>query len=57
MTVSLVKFDDSLDSLRKAIELCNGFEKLNSTYKILIKPNNCFPAKTSLSAKVPSLAY
>jgi uncharacterized protein (DUF362 family) len=42
MTVSLVKFDDSLDSLRKAVELCNGFEKLNSTDKILIKPNNCF---------------
>ena len=42
MTVSLVKFDDSLDSLRKAVELCGGFEKLNSTDKILIKPNNCF---------------
>ena len=42
MTVSLVKFDDSLDSLRKAIELCDGFEKLNTNYRILIKPNNCF---------------
>jgi uncharacterized protein (DUF362 family) len=42
MTVSLVRFDDSLDSLRKAIELCNGFEQLDSNRKILIKPNNCF---------------
>jgi hypothetical protein len=29
MTVSLVEFDGSLDSLRKSIELCGGFEKLN----------------------------
>jgi uncharacterized protein (DUF362 family) len=42
MTVSLVKFDGSLDSLRKAIELCDGFEKLNRNDKVLIKPNNCF---------------
>jgi len=42
MTVSLVRFDGSLDSLRKAIELCNGFEKLNRNDRILIKPNNCF---------------
>ena len=42
MTVSLVKFDGSLDSLRKAIELCGGFEKLNKSDRVLIKPNNCF---------------
>jgi transposase InsO family protein len=29
MTVSVVRFDGSLDCLRKAIELCNGFETLN----------------------------
>jgi len=40
--VSLVKFDGSLDSLRKAIELCGGFDKLNRNDKVLIKPNNCF---------------
>jgi uncharacterized protein (DUF362 family) len=45
MTVSLVKFDGSLDSLRKAIELCQGFEKLNSHDRVLIKPNNCFRHK------------
>jgi len=45
MTVSLVKFDGSLDSLRKAIELCDGFEKLNSHDRVLIKPNNCFRHK------------
>ncbi len=42
MTVSLVKFDDSLDSLREAIELCQGFEKLGKNERVLIKPNNCF---------------
>jgi uncharacterized protein (DUF362 family) len=42
MTVSLVKFDGSLDSLRKAIELCDGFERLNKHDRVLIKPNNCF---------------
>jgi uncharacterized protein (DUF362 family) len=45
MTVSLVKFDGSLDSLRKAIELCDGFEKLNKNDRVLIKPNNCFRHK------------
>jgi uncharacterized protein (DUF362 family) len=45
MTVSLVKFDSSLDSLRKAIELCGGFEKLSRNDRVLIKPNNCFRHK------------
>jgi uncharacterized protein (DUF362 family) len=45
MTVALVKFDGSLDSLRRAIELCNGFEKLNKNDRVLIKPNNCFRHK------------
>jgi len=45
MTVSLVKFDGSLDSLRKAIELCQGFKKLDRNDRILIKPNNCFRHK------------
>ena len=42
MTVSLVEFDGSLDSLYRAIDLCNGFDKLNTNDRILIKPNNCF---------------
>lgn len=45
MTVSLVKFDGSLDSLRRAIELCSGFEKLDKNARVLIKPNNCFRHK------------
>jgi len=45
MTVSLVKFDGSLGSLRRAIELCDGFEKLNKNDRVLIKPNNCFRHK------------
>jgi uncharacterized protein (DUF362 family) len=45
MAVSLVKFDGSLDSLRRAIELCGGFEKLSKNARVLIKPNNCFRHK------------
>jgi uncharacterized protein (DUF362 family) len=45
MTVSLVKFDGSLDLLRKAIELCGGFEKLSRNDRVLVKPNNCFRHK------------
>jgi uncharacterized protein (DUF362 family) len=45
MTVSLVKFDGSVDSLRRAIELCSGFEKLDKSARVLIKPNNCFRHK------------
>lgn len=45
MTVSLVKFDGSPSSLGKAIELCDGFGKLSSNDKVLIKPNNCFRHK------------
>lgn len=42
MTVSLVRFDGSIDSLRRAIELCDGFAKLRSSDRVLIKPNNSF---------------
>lgn len=42
MTVSLVRFDGYLDSLRKAVELCQGFDKLGGNDRVLIKPNNCF---------------
>jgi uncharacterized protein (DUF362 family) len=45
MTVSLVRFDGSLASIRKAIELCNGFAKLRRDSKVLLKPNNCFRHK------------
>lgn len=42
MTVSIMRFDGTLDSLRKAIDLCHGFEKLDRNSPVLIKPNNCF---------------
>ncbi len=45
MTVSLVKFDGSLDSLRQAIQLCDGFANLDPSDSVLIKPNNCFRHK------------
>ena len=42
MTVSLVTYDGTLNALRHAIELCDGFNKLKSNHRVLIKPNNCF---------------
>jgi uncharacterized protein (DUF362 family) len=37
--VSLVTFDDPYRSLRKALELCDGFAGLDRNDRILIKPN------------------
>lgn len=39
MTVSIVKFDGSLESIGRAIELCGGFDKLDKNDRVLIKPN------------------
>jgi len=38
-TVALIKYDETPNALRKALELCDGFEKLKTTDKVLIKPN------------------
>jgi uncharacterized protein (DUF362 family) len=38
-TVALVKYDQTPNALRKALELCDGFEKLKTTDRVLIKPN------------------
>ncbi|HQG42677.1 MAG TPA: DUF362 domain-containing protein, partial [Spirochaetota bacterium] len=38
-SVSLVKYSKSTDSLKQAIELCDGFSKLKPGDKVLIKPN------------------
>ncbi len=46
MTVSLVKYDGSPDSIRRAVELCHGFENLGKDHRVLIKPNNCFRHNT-----------
>jgi len=46
MTVSLVKYDGTPDSIRRAVELCNGFENLGKNHRVLIKPNNCFRHNT-----------
>ncbi|MFX1503195.1 MAG: DUF362 domain-containing protein [Promethearchaeota archaeon] len=37
--VSIVKYEKPLDSVRKAIELANGFEHLPSKARVFIKPN------------------
>ncbi len=42
MTVSVVKFDGTSESIGRAIELCGGFEKLNRNDRVLIKPNITF---------------
>ena len=38
-TVSIVKYDDTLDSFRKSIELSNGFDRLKKDDRVLLKPN------------------
>ncbi len=37
--VSIVKYEKDRDSVRKAVELANGFENLDSNAKVFIKPN------------------
>ena len=39
MPVSIVKIDDPLQSLRKAVALCDGFAGLKRHNKVLVKPN------------------
>ena len=39
MTVSVVRFDGSFESISRAIELCGGFGKLDRSDRVLIKPN------------------
>lgn len=38
-TVAIVKYDQTANALRKAIELCDGFEQLKTSDRVLIKPN------------------
>ena len=37
--VAIVKYDATSDALRRAIELCGGFEKLKASDRVLLKPN------------------
>ncbi|MEW6377449.1 MAG: DUF362 domain-containing protein [Thermodesulfobacteriota bacterium] len=37
--VAIVKYDGTSNALKKAIELCGGFEELKADDKILLKPN------------------
>jgi len=41
-TVSIARFDGSLESIGRAIKLCSGFEKLNTADRVLVKPNITF---------------
>jgi len=38
-TVSIAKYDDTIEPLREAITLCDGFAELEKDHDILIKPN------------------
>lgn len=38
-SISMVQYTGSPDSLREAIKLCDGFEKLDKIARVLIKPN------------------
>ena len=38
--VSLVKYE-SVDSVAKAIELCEGFKDLKPAHRVMLKPNIC----------------
>ncbi len=42
MTVSVVRFDGSLASIHRAIEMCSGFARLDRHHRVLIKPNITF---------------
>ena len=37
--VALTRFDGSINPLREAMKLCNGFEKLKKDDHVIIKPN------------------
>jgi uncharacterized protein (DUF362 family) len=37
--ISLAKYEKSPDSLKTALDLCNGFQNLKSSDKVMIKPN------------------
>lgn len=43
--VAIVKYEKSLDSVRKAVELSNGLEHLPANAKVFIKPNIVFWTK------------
>jgi len=38
-SVTIVRYDGTSNALRRAIDLCDGFEKLSRNDKILLKPN------------------
>lgn len=49
--VSIVRYERPLESARKAIELCGGFNHIPAGAKVFIKPNICFWHKGGLFPK------
>lgn len=42
LNTSIVKYDGTQNSLREALELCDGLRGLRPNHRVLIKPNICF---------------
>jgi uncharacterized protein (DUF362 family) len=51
--VAVVKYDETSEALRKAIELANGFEELKRSDRVLLKPNVVWGG----SEKVPQFGF
>lgn len=47
MPVAIVKYREALESLKRAIELSNGFENLRMNSKVLVKPNIAWGGRAS----------
>lgn len=44
-SVSIVKYQENSETVRKALELCDGFKGLKARDKVLIKPNMVLGSK------------
>jgi uncharacterized protein (DUF362 family) len=50
-TVSLVRYEEPLNSVRKAVDLCRGLDHLPAKAKVFIKPNIVFWSKSAAFPK------
>jgi thiamine pyrophosphate-dependent acetolactate synthase large subunit-like protein/uncharacterized protein (DUF362 family) len=49
--VSIVRYEKPVDSVNKAVELCNGLDQVPATAKVFIKPNVVFWLRTATFPK------
>ena len=50
-TVSIVKYEKPIESVKKTVDLTLGFKNLKASSKVFIKPNICFWRKDSVFPK------